>query len=305
MHALRLGGSSRHGGEVSAVVSERAAALRALRVGGRDLLEPTVMSDRPPGMAGAILAPWPNRVEGARWTHAGHELQLAVTEPELGHANHGLLLDTDFEALAAEPGSLLLGGQIGAQTGYPFSLEVRVQYRLHRLGIEVVIAVRNDGDATAPVAIGAHPYLRVPAGEAELQVDADTAHTLDDAFIPRERFPVGGTWWDLRQRRAMEDAPSHATYEHAGPARELVHSLTAPDGSVVEVRADADFRWTQLYVHDALAADDGPRRAVAIEPMTAPPNALRTGIGLRRLEPGESWRVGYGIRVGQPSSRAR
>ncbi len=92
------------------------------------------------------------------------------------------------------------------------------------------------------------------------------------------------------------------------PARrgELVHSLeAAPDGSVVEVRADADFRWTQLYVHEALAADDGPRRAVAIEPMTAPPNALRTGVGLRRLEPGESWRLGYGIRAGQPSSRAR
>ena len=36
--------------------------------------------------------------------------------------------------------------------------------------------------------------------------------------------------------------------------------------------------------------------AVAIEPMTAAPNALNTGLGLRWLEPDENWVVRWGIR---------
>lgn len=291
MHSLVLG-------DVSAVVSERAAALRMLRIGNRDLLEPTVSTERPPAMAGAVLAPWPNRVEGARWTHGGQELLLAVTEPELGHANHGLLAEADFDAVPGDdPAALTLRGRIAPQEGYPFELEVTVEYRLHAHGIEAVITVQNKGAEVAPVALGVHPYLRVDGAQAQVLIDADTALTLDDAYIPRERVPVDGTWWDLRRPRVLADSPAHAAYEHAGAARELVHSLTASDGFTVEVRADADFRWTQLFVHQSLDADDGPRQAVAIEPMSAPPNALRTGTGLRWLAPGASWSAGYGIRV--------
>jgi aldose 1-epimerase len=37
------------------------------------------------------------------------------------------------------------------------------------------------------------------------------------------------------------------------------------------------------------------RRAVAIEPMTCPPNALRTGTDVVRLEPGLEWTARWGI----------
>ena len=39
----------------------------------------------------------------------------------------------------------------------------------------------------------------------------------------------------------------------------------------------------------------GTPLAIAIEPMTAPPNAFNTGEGLRWVEPGETWTLGWGI----------
>jgi len=48
-----------------------------------------------------------------------------------------------------------------------------------------------------------------------------------------------------------------------------------------------------VFTGDPLA--DVNRRSVAIEPMTCPPNAFRTGDGVIRLEPGESFRGVWGI----------
>lgn len=292
---------------VEAVVSARAAALRMLRVGGTDLVEPTLDVDEPPGMAGAVLAPWPNRVEGATWWHGGRVQRLAVTEPELGHANHGLLARADFRVLRVRDDALELSAVVDEPEGYPFRLDVAVRYRVRRDGIEVRLAVRNVGVEPAPVALGAHPYLRL--GDADrtdlrLRVDADTAYRLDERHIPREPFPVAGAW-DLRHPRPLAEAPEHATFGHLGRRRPLRHALADGHGRCVELRADPAFRWTQLYVAEGFPADDGPRTALALEPMTAPPNALRSGTGLRMLPSGAVWRPGFGIRLRQGWSRVR
>jgi len=49
------------------------------------------------------------------------------------------------------------------------------------------------------------------------------------------------------------------------------------------------------FTGDSLSAPLNRRRAVAIEPMTCPPNALRTGTGLIELQPEEQWQASWGI----------
>lgn len=284
---------------VEAVVSSRAAALRLLRVDGIDLVEPTLHEHAPPGMSGAVLAPWPNRVEGATWWQAGREHRLEVTEPEFGHANHGLLATAEFEAVRIDDRTLELRATIADRPGYPFRLDVRTRYRLRRDGVQVRIGVRNRGSHVAPVALGAHPYVRVGDTVATLlrvRIDADTIYRLDGGHIPRGSFAVDGVD-DLRGGRPLPQVPRHATYAQLGRRRGLRHALTAPDGRTVEVHADAAYRWTQLYVDEAFPGADGVRTAVAVEPMTAPPNALRSGTGLRWLRPGGEWMPGFTIRL--------
>ena len=132
------------------------------------------------------------------------------------------------------------------------------------------------------------------AEDLELDVDAAWAYHLDPTEIPRHRFGVAGTPWDLRGGRPVSAVPRHATLEHEPEARRE-RVLRGPGGEAIVIWADGAFRWTQLYVVDGFPADDGPRTAVAIEPMTAPPNALRTGTGLRWVEPAEEWVLRWGI----------
>ena len=57
--------------------------------------------------------------------------------------------------------------------------------------------------------------------------------------------------------------------------------------------ADPDFGWVQVFTPGGFP-DRG--RAVAVEPMTCPPDALNSGLGLITVAPGESWTGSWGLR---------
>ena len=63
-------------------------------------------------------------------------------------------------------------------------------------------------------------------------------------------------------------------------------TLGRPDGHAAAIWMDDSFDYWQLCTGDK-SPPHLARRGLAAEPMTAAPNAFRTGRGLRRLEPGE------------------
>jgi aldose 1-epimerase len=74
---------------------------------------------------------------------------------------------------------------------------------------------------------------------------------------------------------------------------ELVrHRLLGPDGGV-EVWAEPAFGWVQVFTP---SDHPGRGRAVAVEPMTCPPDALNSGDGLITIAADASWSASWGIR---------
>jgi aldose 1-epimerase len=71
--------------------------------------------------------------------------------------------------------------------------------------------------------------------------------------------------------------------------------LRAPDGREVRLVQDAEMAYVQVFTTRIFPKAGGLGLAVAIEPMTAPPNAFNSGLGVRWVEPGETWSVGWGI----------
>jgi aldose 1-epimerase len=69
---------------------------------------------------------------------------------------------------------------------------------------------------------------------------------------------------------------------------------------MASLRVDASYPYLMLFTGDGLPKVD--RRSLAIEPMTCPPNAFRTGESLIELEPGASCLSEWGI---TPKSRLR
>jgi aldose 1-epimerase len=298
----------RHGpaGEVTATVTELAASLRSLRVGGRPLVQEYDDHRTPPWGAGIVLVPWPNRVAGARWLLDGAEQRLDVTEPGLGNASHGLLRNTGYRAVerAVDCGgdAVTLAAPVFPQHGYPFHLGTSVRYTLVDLGLTVTHTLVNHGGRPAPVAVGAHPYLRVgdtPVAELVLTVAADTWFEVDDRLVPVGSRPVEGTAYDLRAGVRLGDVALDTAYTDLGRDTDgrHRHRLVAPDGATTELWADPDFGYVQVFTQPAFPGVDGEELAVAVEPMTAPADALNSGAGLRWLEPGETWSSSWGIRT--------
>lgn len=286
------------GRAVEALVSPVGASLQRLRVDGIELVQGS--PDGPVGASGAVLVPWPNRVRGGRWTLDGRPQQLVRTEPDAGNALHGLVASTAFATVAWEPDAVRFRAEVQHPPGYPFDLQVSVAYRLTPSGVDSELTVVNRSDRPAPVAVGVHPYLRV--GDAAphdllLRVDADRTLLLGDDNLPLTETDVASTPFDLRRPTPLTAAPGHAAFTglRITGGRVRLGLTDRSSGRTAELWADPRFRWAQVYVSDTLPGLGAGRVAVALEPMTAPPDALNSGTDLAWLETASPWSLGWGI----------
>lgn len=278
-------------GDYTATIASVGASLRTFRHRGRDLVVPFEADQVRPAYRGATLAPWPNRVVDGRYTFHGTEYQLPLSEPKRGHALHGLAAWLDFVDLEQTSARVLLATTIEAQEGYPFQLQVRVEFALDADGLHTTVTTRNTGPDAAPYGTGPHPYLVAGEGRVDdwtLTLPAATVLTVTpDRLIPAELVDVASAGLDFREPRQVADTfIDHAftgLTRNAGGGAEV--RVTASAGSGVAMRWDASCPWVQVHTaNQPVAAFD--RIGLAVEPMTCPPDAFNSGTDLITLQPG-------------------
>ena len=277
----------------SAVVVEVGGALRDYRVGGRPVLDGFAEDAMSTGGRGAVLVPWPNRLHDGRYTWDGREHVLPLDERDKGNATHGLARWQSWQAVAVEDDRVTVTATVWPRPTWPFTLSVSVEYALGPAGLVVTTVAQNEGTQDLPYALGHHPYLTVgteTVDEAELHLPARTWLPTDAAQIPTGRAEVAGTPYDFRSARLIGDARvDHAYTDLArgpdGLARLVLRNPT--DGREVELWADGAYDYLEVFTGDSVPEPERRRRGLAVEPMTAPPNALATGEGVVRLAPGD------------------
>jgi aldose 1-epimerase len=153
--------------------------------------------------------------------------------------------------------------------------------------------------------VGAHPYFRVgdvPIAELTVTLTAAVRIQLDERSNPASEHPVedtdAGGPGDLRAGRLLAGLTLDSPYGQLAnrEGRADIAWLTAPEGSTTTLWADSAFGWIQAYSPAEFPRPTGTGLAVALEPMTGPPDALNSGVGLIWLEPGESWSGSWGVR---------
>jgi aldose 1-epimerase len=281
-----------------ASVVEVGGGLRTYTVDGADVLDGYAVEEMAAGGRGQNLLPWPNRIADGRYSFAGADLQLALTEPGRHNANHGLVRWSNWTATTQDQDRVVMELTLHPQPGYPFTLSLAVEYRLGAGGLSVETTATNAGDRPCPYGAGAHPYLTAGTelvDEALLLVPADSRLEADDRGIPTGSVAVEGTPYDFREPTPIGGlVVDHAYTDLTG--NEAV--LASPDGQRrVTLWWDSSYRWVMVFTGDTLAPGRR-RRGLAIEPMTCAPNAFVTGDGLRVLEPEESWTTVWGIAAG-------
>jgi len=283
-------------GGYTASIASIGASLRELRFEGRDLVAPFDEDAIRPVFRGATLVPWPNRVVDGTYELDGETQQLALTEPERGHALHGLAGWLDYEVREQSESSATLGVTIPAQLGYPRRLDIAVTFTLSEAGLQTTVTATNTGRGTAPFGTAPHPYLRAGDGLVDdwtLTLPAEDVLTVtEDRLIPTGRASISeadGGAYDFRTARKIGDTfIDHAFTGLARDADGMVEvRVTAADGTGVAMRWGAECPWVQVHTGDRPEPELN-RVGLAVEPMTCPPDAFNSGDDLLLIEPGES-----------------
>ncbi|WP_165069770.1 aldose 1-epimerase family protein [Marisediminicola senii] len=300
---IPISGTAFHleGNGYTADIASIGATLRTLRHDGRDLIRPFEADELRPNFRGAVLAPWPNRVVDGTYAWNGEELQLALTEPSRGHALHGLAAWLDFAVIEQAPDRLSLRAVVQPQDGYPFRIEVVVDYTLGADGLHTTVTGTNVGTDAAPWGTSAHPYLVAGPGlvdEWTFSLDAATVQTVTpDRLIPTGLSPVGDVGLDFRGERLIADTfVDHAFTDLARDADGMAGARLTADGRGVEMRWNSACEWVQVHTADLPENPAGSRRGLAVEPMTCAPDALNSGQGVISLAPEESSSASWQIR---------
>ena len=281
-------------GPYRATLAEVGANLAGLWHDGSPVTVDAPPDGLPPKSTGAVLLPWPNRIAGGRYSFDGVDYQLPLTEPAKLNASHGLVRFVRWTASQQDGSSVTLAHDLVPQTGYPFELRLQVSYQvLAADGLRVRATVTNTGRSAAPFGAGFHPYLDLAGHEldtVELLVPAATVFDTDERQIPVGRHPVEDTPFDLRTGRPLGSLRlDHGFADLSGSA-----AVLRTEQRAVELSWDAAFGYLQVFTPPFITPG---RNAVAIEPMSCPANAFNSGEGLVRLEPGQQWTGGWGIRL--------
>jgi aldose 1-epimerase len=285
-----------------AVVCEVGATLRSWRVDESQQLDTFRTHEHDDAYRGKVLAPWPNRIRGARYVFAGVEHRTAVSEPERDSALHGLVLWVNWRLLRRAVDQVSLGYLLHPQPGYPFALELEVEYRLESDGLTVTLRATNVGADTAPFGVGFHPYLTVGEGRIDgalLALSARTRQPVDQRLLPTGApVEVDGTEYDFRRARrvgslALDTCFGDLERDADGLAR--VRLTAANGGRALTLWMDERFSYVHVYTADTLAEPARRRAGIAIEPMTCAPDAFNSGDGLLALVPGATFAGRWGL----------
>lgn len=285
--------------EQRATVVEVGGGLRDYRVGQRKVLDGYARDERCGGARGAPLIPWPNRIDGGAYTFDDVEYQVPLTEPDQHNAIHGFLRWRNWTCAQHSADGVVMRTVLHPRSGYPFMLDVTVDYRIDASGLTVHTTATNIGDQPCPYGAGQHPYLTAATDlidVCELQLDAGQWLPTDDRGLPTGRAPVAGSSFDFRAAREIGGQDIDCPYTDLARDDDGLAwvFLTGPDGTAISLWADEAYPFIQLYTAHTQPAPRW-RTGLAVEPMTCAPNAFRSGDGLIHLAPGESTSARWGI----------
>lgn len=241
-----------------------------------------------------FLYPWANRLAGLHYHVAGRNVSLNPASRLLHFDEHGLPMHgvpwgkLNWEVSSASQERLsarLPWSRKELLEIFPFPHEVEMDVQIHARELRFKTTVSAGSASVVPISFGFHPYFGIPGvsrSEWKLHLPSMQRLVLDDRGIPTgEASPFRAT-----------DAPLGATSYDDGFALGEDSAVFAITGAGYEIRIELleGFRFAQVFA-------PVQKELTALEPMTAPSNALVSGENLTILQPGKKYRASFRVSV--------
>jgi len=247
------------------------------------------------GTAGIpLLYPWANRLGALHYRVAGQDVNLDPTSPFLHFDDHGLAMHGvpwgQLSWIVNEVRQDYLHARLDwkrpellAVFPYPHRLEITAG--LSPTSLQLRTEVAADSQSAVPISFGFHPYFGIPGlarAQWRLQLPAMKQLQLDQRGIPTGASTSFEPFDSLLGQDSFDDG-------FALPNEKASFSLSG-GGWNITIHFLHGFPYAQVF------APLG-KEFIALEPMTAPVNALISGDRLRILESGGRFHASFRIDV--------
>jgi aldose 1-epimerase len=242
-----------------------------------------------------LLYPWANRLAGLHYRAAGQSVALDPASRLLHFDDRGLPMhgvpwgELHWEILEAKSNSVLaqLNWKLPEMVElFPFPHRVQMAANVTSDSLTLQTTVYADAGSAVPISFGFHPYFGIsgrPRAQWRLQLPGMRKLLLDARGIPTgvdEPFgPIDGLLGDTSYDDGFALQSEQSSFSISGAK----HNLTVT--------------FLEGFAHAQVFAPKD-KDFVALEPMTAPTNALTTGKGLRVTEAGREFRASFRIKMG-------
>lgn len=282
-----------------ALIQPAGAALGQLSLNG-EVIAGTPTGQANYGFAGAVMAPWANRLADGRYQFGGATFQNPIDEPAYQTALHGLVFNREFEIVQQTNNEVEFEIKLGKDSGYPFESVLRVWYELTDFGLISGLEFTNLGNQQIPLTTGFHPYFAFDDGDA-VSIGAERVVISNSRLLPEANLKseelVGkqnAVELDLATLN-LDNCFENLIVEENGWHYSTI--LRNAKGWSVQVGQSPEFERCMVYTMHKSPITAKPERWVAIEPQAGAANAFNSGEGLVLVEPGGQFAAEWSISV--------
>jgi aldose 1-epimerase len=248
------------------------------------------------GFKSCKLSPFACRIDNAQYKFG--EATFTIEKFLLGkNALHGLLYDAVFTVTAQytdeNKASVTMQHHYdGTEKGYPFQYDCIITYQLKKENaLSIKTTIINGSESLMPIQDGWHPYFILGGKVDDLQLEFQSKEKVEmtdmiptDKLLPYDDFnalkKIGDTFFDDCFSLNLTECQPLCVLRNAEQKIQL------------EIHPAKTYPYLQIYTPDH-------RNSIALENLSAPPDAFNNAMGLIVLAPQEAtdFETTYKIRL--------
>jgi len=238
------------------------------------------------GFKSCKLSPFVCRITEGKYVFNQHEYKTGKFFLD-EEAIHGLLYDapfviTDSGADNASASVTLQYTYTKKNEGFPFEYTCAVTYRLEKQNkLSIITLITNNSEDEMPLCDGWHPYFTLgeTINNLSFELNADTMLEFNEHLVPTGKI-VPFNKFQIREQFGntfLDNCFLLSNYEKPACVLE-----DAANGLRLSIWPDQSYPYLQIYTPDH-------RKSIAVENLSAAPDAFNNGRGIKILKPAESY----------------
>lgn len=235
---------------------------------------------------GCKLSPFVCRIRDGKYKYDGVEFEFTEKFSE-GSAIHGLLFDRPFKITGSfaddEQASVVLRYQYkGEDEGYPFHYACEIRYTLMARGVlQLQTSILNQDSIPIPLADGWHPYFALGGKVDNWKLCFRTKGLVEfnESLLPTGRMLP---YDHFDEETLIGNLLLDQSFVSAAAPGQVACTLTNPENGIrLQLFPDENYPFLQIFIPPH-------RNSIALENLSAPPDAFNNHINLISLSPGHT-----------------